>query len=132
MLAVRRLLHHKPGDPKFGTYDTVKDADGNFQSTLRLIRRAQAAARLRKREYKGEKCRTKIEAEVSAARVFWDDPHAQEKAAKLPPSTKARRQRKRCAEYSAKRKAEWLGTGKGVDRKGAEGICVTRGWLITR
>ena len=56
MLAVRRLLHHKPDDPKFGTYHTVQDADGNFQSTLRLIHRAQAAARLRKREYKGEVC----------------------------------------------------------------------------
>ena len=38
--AVRRLLHSKPGDVPFGIYKTVKDADGNFQSTLRLTNRA--------------------------------------------------------------------------------------------
>ena len=110
MLAVRRLLHHKPDDPKFGTYHTVEDADGNFQSTLRLIHRAQAAARSRKREYKGEVCGTKMKAEASAARVFWDDPQAKEKAAKLPPSKKVQRQKKRRAERNAARKVRRYGT----------------------
>ena len=123
MLAVRRLLHHKPDDPKFGTYHTVQDADGNFQSTLRLIHRAQAAARLRKREYKGEVCgavpRWKQSCQPpacfgmilkSAARVFWDDPQAQEKAAKLPPSKKVQRQKKRRAERNAARKVRRYGT----------------------
>ena len=111
MLAVRRLLHHKPDDPTYGTYHTVEDADGNFQSTLRLIPRAQAAAGLRKPEYKGEVCATKIGAEVSAARVFWDDPQAQEAAAKLRPSNKVIRQTKRYAERkAAARKAGQYGT----------------------
>eukprot|EP00435_Cladocopium_sp_Y103_P054573 s1802_g17.t2 len=64
-----RLHHAKAGDPPFGTYDTVKDEEGNFQSTLRLSERSRAAARLRKRQYEGEVCGTRIEAETSAARV---------------------------------------------------------------
>ena len=106
---MRRLLHHKPGDPKFGSYDTVKDADGNFQCTLRLTKRAQAAARLGTREYKGEVSGSKWEAEISAAREFWEDPRAQERAEKLEPSKKAKKEKKRCAERNAERKARRYG-----------------------
>ncbi|CAL1132263.1 unnamed protein product [Cladocopium goreaui] len=108
-----------------GTYETLKDVDGNFQSTLRLTDRAREAARLRNGEYKGEVCPTKPEAEHSAARGFWDDPLVKEIAAKLEPSKKARKNRKMCAEANAKRKALY-GYGPGgkritrEDRKGVE------------
>eukprot|EP00435_Cladocopium_sp_Y103_P007136 s4881_g2.t1 len=113
-----RLLHSGPGDPGFGTYEILKDADGKFQCTLRLAEGARTAARLRRREYKGGVCRTKAEAEQSAARAFWDDSLVKERAAKLEPSKKDRRNRKRFAEAkaaSAKRKALY-GYGTGVER----------------
>eukprot|EP00435_Cladocopium_sp_Y103_P072721 s171_g41.t1 len=110
-----RLFHSEPGGPQFGTYETQKDVDGNFQSTLQLSEKARTAAGLRNWEYKGELCRTKPEAEQSASRLLWEDPNIREKAAKLPPSKKARRQKKRAAEASAKRKALY-GYGTGVER----------------
>eukprot|EP00435_Cladocopium_sp_Y103_P003983 s2263_g1.t1 len=110
-----RLLHAEPGDPPFGTYDTVEGADGNFHSTLQLTERAQKAARLKKREYEGEVCSTGPDAETSAARLFWDDPRVQDRAKKLPPSRKARKQKQRCAQRSEKRKAQY-GYGTGVER----------------
>ena len=106
---MRRLLHSKPGDDPFGIYHTVQDADGNFQCTLRLSKRAQAAARLGTREYKGEVSGSKWEAEISAAREFWEDPRAQERAEKLEPSKKAKKGKKRCAERNAERKARRYG-----------------------
>ena len=67
--------------------------------------------RLGNREYKGEVCGSKIEAEVSAARIFWEDPRVQERAEKLEPSKKARKNKRRCAERNAERKARRYGTG---------------------
>ena len=107
---MRRLLHSKPGDDPFGIHKTVKDADGNFQSALRLTNRAQAAARLGNREYKGEVCSSKMEADVSAARVCWEELRVQERAEKLEPSKRAKMGRKRCAERNAERKARRYGT----------------------
>ena len=101
---MRRLLHSVPGDPPFGTYETIENADGKFQSKLVLAENARGAARLRKKEYRGPVCRTKPEAEQAAARVFWDDSLVKERAAKLEPSKKVRRNVKRCAEASFKRK----------------------------
>eukprot|EP00435_Cladocopium_sp_Y103_P045450 s376_g13.t1 len=98
----RRLLHKAPDDPPFGTYHTVKDEEGKFRSTLRLSDKAFAAARLRQREYEGEVGSTKTGAELSAARVLWDDPRMREGAAKLHPSKKAEKRRK----ASARRKAQ--------------------------
>ena len=86
-LGVRRLLHSAPGNPPFGTYETLgfhksqtedrqvtlENADGKFQSKLVLAENARGAARLRKKEYRGQVCCTKPEAEQAAARVFWDD-----------------------------------------------------------
>ena len=109
-LAVRRLLHSKPGDPPFGIYKTVRDEDGKYTSRLRLREFVQRKANAKNREYQGEASRTKIEAETSAARVFWEDPRIQERAAKLAPSKKARRQKKRCAQRNAERKARRYGT----------------------
>lgn len=102
---MRRLLHAEPHDPPFGTYETVQTADCKFESTLRLSDRAQAAAGLSNTEYKGEVCSNKAEAENSAARVFWDDPIAQERAAKLEPSRKSLKERCRRLGHNAKRKA---------------------------
>eukprot|EP00435_Cladocopium_sp_Y103_P074458 s171_g48.t2 len=107
-----RLLHSEPGDPPFGTYETLEDADGNFKSKLLLTDNARVTARLRKQEYRGKVRRTKPEAEQAAARVFWDDSLVKERAAKLEPSKKAKRNVKRSAEASAKRKALYgYGTG---------------------
>ena len=50
-LGVRRLLHSVPGDPPFGTYETIENADGKFQTKLVLAENARGAARLRKKEY---------------------------------------------------------------------------------
>eukprot|EP00435_Cladocopium_sp_Y103_P063035 s399_g24.t1 len=101
----RRLRHSDPEDPTFGTYHTVRDKEGLYHSTLRLSDKARAAARLKKIKYEGEAGRTKIEAELSAARVLWDDRRIQERAAKLPPSKKARKRKKACAENNARRNA---------------------------
>eukprot|EP00435_Cladocopium_sp_Y103_P000015 s6761_g1.t1 len=95
------LLHTKPREPPFGTYETVKHEKGKVQSTLKLSEKARAAARLRKRQYEGEVCGTRIEAETSAAR---------DRAKKLEPSNTARKQKKGCAEHSARRKARRYGT----------------------
>ena len=67
-------------------YDTVPDADCNFQSTLPLSDRAKATAQLSKGEYKGGIGRTRKEAEQSAARELWDDPLVKLKAERLPES----------------------------------------------
>lgn len=107
---MRRALHAKTGDPPFGKYETVKDEEGNFRSTLRLSERARDVARLRKRQYEGEVRCTKKEADLSAARAFWDDPHVKESAAKLLPSNTAKKRKKGCAEQSARRKARRYGT----------------------
>eukprot|EP00435_Cladocopium_sp_Y103_P056532 s2497_g19.t1 len=77
----RRLQRSDPKDPPFGTYHTVRDKEGLYHSTLRLTDKARAAARLKKIKYEGEACRTKLDAERSAARALWDDPRIQEKAA---------------------------------------------------
>ena len=114
-LGVRRLLHSVPGDPPFGTYETFEKEDGKFQSKLVLPENTRRAAGLRQREYTGEKCSTKPEAEQAAARAFWDDSLVKERAAKLEPSKKARRKVERCAKTSAKRKALY-GYGTGVSR----------------
>ena len=103
---MRRALHFEPGDPPFGTYDTVKHEKDNFQCTLRLSEKARDAVRLTKMEYKGEVGGTKLEAETLAARVFWDDPLVKEKAAKLPPGINIQKRKKTCAEYLKRRNAE--------------------------
>lgn len=107
-VSVRRLQRSDPKDPPFGTYHTVRDEDGLYHSTLQLTDKARAAARLKKLQYKGEGERTKIAAELSAARVLWDDPRIREQAAKLRPGKTAVKRRKACAEHNARRKAQWL------------------------
>ena len=119
MRAVRRLLHSKPHDPPFGTWETVRDKDGKFRCTLRLTDRAQAATGARKMEYKGPPCCNTGDAEKSAAAVFWDDPGAQATAATLGPSNRAWKRstdsrdfqermkaKHQCAEIGAKREAQ--------------------------
>ena len=115
MLGVRRLLHSVPGDPPFGTYETFEKEDGKFQSKLVLTDDTRIAAGLKQREYTGEKCSTKPEAEQAASRAFWDDSLVKERAAKLEPSKKAQRNVGRCAKANAKRKALY-GYGTGVSR----------------
>ena len=118
--AVRRLLHSKPGDDPFGIHKTVKDADGNFQSALRLTNRAQAAARLGNREYKGEVCSSKMEAEVSAARVFWEELRVQERAEKLEPSKKVRKEKDAAQSAMQSAKRDGMAHARRVHRKGSE------------
>eukprot|EP00435_Cladocopium_sp_Y103_P042396 s376_g11.t1 len=102
----RRLLHSPNEAPRFGTYHTVKDEEGNFRSTLRLSETASAAAGLRKREYEGEVGSTKTEAELLAARALWAEPRIREIAANLHPSKKDQRRRISCQEFEARRKAQ--------------------------
>ena len=102
---VRRLLHSAPGDPAFGTYDSIVDVDGKWVSTLRLSDKAKKAAHVKKTDYAGGGFRTKLEAETSAARLFWDDPRVQDRAKKLQPSKKTEKRRNACADH-AKRKAQ--------------------------
>ena len=118
--AVRRLLHSKPGDDPFGIHKTVKDADGNFQSALRLTNRAQAAARLGNREYKGEVCSSKMEADVSAARVFWEELRVQERAEKLEPSKKVRKEKDAAQSAMQSAKRDGMAHARRVHRKGSE------------
>ena len=114
-LPLRRLLHFKNGDPKFIFYVTRELADGSFQSTLRLSEKAKAWGRLQKMEYAGHKCSTEKESEMSAARVFWEDPFVLERAQKLEPSKKARRNKKRSAENRQRRKELYgYGTPEGL------------------
>ena len=115
---MRRLLHSKPHDPPYGTWETVRD-DGKYQCTLRLTDRAQAATCARKMEYKGQVCRNTGDAEKSAAGLFWDDHGVRATAAMLGPSRKAWKRstnardfqeslkaKRQCAEISAKREAQ--------------------------
>ncbi|CAL1136093.1 unnamed protein product [Cladocopium goreaui] len=96
--------------PKF---HTVKDAEGNFQSTLKLNDKTLLLLPdLReKTEFEGEKCASKKEADNSAAKAFWDDPRVLEIARTLKPSRKAQKIREhfdfvKCKEQrEAKRKA---------------------------
>eukprot|EP00435_Cladocopium_sp_Y103_P015864 s3881_g3.t3 len=104
---VTRLLHSKPRDIPVATYDTVTHEDGTFQATLQIGGRAHAVAGLTNMDYRGHRCSTKKEAEVSAAKAFWDDPRVLEKAKSLEPSKRARNQKKRCAQHNAKRKAQY-------------------------
>ena len=99
------MLHSAPGDPAFGTYDSIVDVDGKWVSTLRLSDKAKKAARVKKTDYAGKAFDTKLQAETSAARLFWDDPRVQDRAKKLEPSKKAQKRRNACIEH-AKRKAE--------------------------
>ena len=106
---MRRLQRSDPKDPPFGTYHTVRDEEGLYHSTLQLTDKARAAARLKKLQYKGEGARTKIAAELSAARVLWDDPRIREQAAKLRPGKTALKCNKNYLQHNARRKAQWLG-----------------------
>jgi hypothetical protein len=90
-LALRRVTHEQIVEqPKF---HTVKDAEGNFQSTLKLSDKTLLLLPdLReKTEFEGEKCASKKEADNSAAKAFWDDPHVLEIARTLKPSKKAQK-----------------------------------------
>ena len=106
---MRRLQRSDPKDPPFGTYHTVRDEDGLYHSTLQLTDKARAAARLKKMQYKGEGARTIKAAELSAARVLWDDPCIREQAAKLRPGKTALKHNKNYLQHNARRKALWLG-----------------------
>ena len=131
---MRRALHFEPGDPPFGTYDTVKHEKDNFQCTLRLSEKARDAVRLTKMEYKGEVGGTKLEAETLAARVFWDDPLVKEKAAKLPPGINIQKRKKTCAEYlkGAMPNANAIGDSNDshVHRKGSKQGSVPQGTIF--
>ena len=106
---MRRLQRSDPKDPPFGTYHTVRDEDGLYHSTLQLTDKARAAARLKKMQYKGEGARTIKAAELSAARVLWDDPCIREQAAKLRPGKTALKHNKNYLQHNARRTALWLG-----------------------
>jgi hypothetical protein len=90
-LALRRVSDEHHVEPQ--TFDTVKDAEGNFQSTLKLSDKTLLLLPdLReKTEFEGEKCASKKEADNSAAKAFWDDPHVLEIARTLKPSKKAQK-----------------------------------------
>lgn len=105
----RRLQRSDPKDPPFGTYHTVRDEEGLYHSTLQLTDKARAAARLKKLQYKGEGAHTIKAAELSAARVLWDDPRIREQAAKLRPGKTALKHNKNYLQHNARRKALWLG-----------------------
>ena len=107
--ACRRLQRSDPKDPPFGIYHTVRDEEGLYHSTLQLTDKARAAARLKKLQYKGEGARTIKAAELSAARVLWDDPCIREQAAKLRPGKTALKHNKNYLQHNARRKALWLG-----------------------
>ena len=112
VLALRRLSGGRAA--KLPTFDTVKDAEGKFQSTLKLT--DEACLLLpdlwEKTEFEGEKRASKKEAEASAAKAFWEDPRVLEIARKMRPSKKSQKNRKRLVkrneQRNAKRKAQRL------------------------
>jgi len=126
-LALRRVSNEHTSIVEQPKFHTVKDAEGNFQSTLKLNDKTLLLLPdLReKTEFEGEKCASKKEADNSAAKAFWDDPRVLEIARTLKPSRKAQKIREhfdfvKCKEQrEAKRKAP---QGDGSLEKG--GVCL--------
>jgi hypothetical protein len=111
-LALRRVSAAHHVEPQ--TFDTVKDAEGNFQSTLKLTDKACLLLPIlgEKAEFEGEKCASKKEADNSAAQAFWTDPRVLEIARKLRPSKRAVKSKQHFAKLdeqrNARRKAQRL------------------------
>ncbi|CAL1166701.1 unnamed protein product [Cladocopium goreaui] len=92
-LAPRRLSSRDEDVVHLREFHTVKDAEGSYQSTLHLTDKGRLLHPYLwdKTDFEGEKRASKKEADDSAAKVFWDDPHVLDIARKLRPSKKAQR-----------------------------------------
>ena len=84
-LAPRRLSSRDEDVVHLREFHTVKDAEGSYQSTLHLTDKGRLLHPYLwdKTDFEGEKRASKKEADDSAAKVFWDDPHVLDIARKL-------------------------------------------------